>query len=140
MVTRRDVAAWVIAAAVVFSGALVAQKKDDKKQSEAQKKEIQDIVKTVDAVAAGQAAPNDFGLTWVREDFLKAQGNKQYVPFSVSADTSKVAGPNIAFYWRVVAPLPPAPAPATNGKKDEKKAPAPQRFAYEDLAFIPVTP
>ena len=42
-------------------------------------------------------------LTWVHEDFLKAQGNKEYVPFTVTIDPSKVAGGTVAFYWRVVA-------------------------------------
>ncbi|PYQ83944.1 MAG: hypothetical protein DMG03_12045 [Acidobacteria bacterium] len=78
---------------------------NDKKMSDQQKKEIQNIVKIVDDLAAGQNAPNDLSLAWVREDFLKAQGNKQYVPFTVSIDASKLA-PNataVALYWRVVA-------------------------------------
>ena len=82
--------------------ALFAQSKDDKKKDDAQKKEIQNIVKIVDDVAAGQPAPNDLSLTWVREDVLKAQGNKEYVPFTVTIDPSKVTGGNVAFYWRVV--------------------------------------
>src|SRR5215510_12945032 len=87
--------------ALACSTVLVAQ--NDKKQSEAQKKEIQNIVKIVDGIAAGQPAPNDLSLTWVREDVLKAQGNKEYVPFTVSIDPSKVTGGNVALYWRVVA-------------------------------------
>ena len=55
-------------------------KKDDKKQSDEQKKEIQAVVKMADDVAAGQPAPNDLGLTWAGVDFLKAQGNKEYAP------------------------------------------------------------
>src|SRR5215470_17438448 len=83
------------------SASLLAQK--DKKQDEAQKKEIQSVVKVVDDVAAGQPASNDLSLTWMREDVLKAQGNKEYVPFTVSVDPSKVTGDKVAFYWRVVA-------------------------------------
>src|SRR5690242_8509884 len=74
---------------------LVAQAppaKDDKKKTDAQNKEIQNIVKMVDGIAAGQPAPNDLSLTWVREDVLKAQGNKEYVPFTVSVDASKLSG------------------------------------------------
>jgi len=129
---------------LAFSVALVAQKKDDKKQTDAQKKEIQDVVRFVDGVAAGQPAPNDLGLAWVREDFLKATGNKQYIPFTLTYDASKVTGPNVSLYWRVVskdaAAAAPAPADSKNDKdkKDDKKAPAP-RFAYEDLNTIPVT-
>src|SRR5262245_63535859 len=59
VVKRRGIALSVtsvtsmISAAVVLacSVALVAQKKDDKKQTDAQKKEILDIVKIVDAAA-----------------------------------------------------------------------------------------
>src|SRR5437588_1359199 len=104
---------------------LAAQKKDDKKQDEAQKKEVQSVVKIVDDAAAWQAGPNDLSLAWVREDVLKAQGNKEYVPFIVTIDPAKVTGGTVAFYWRVVskdAPVATAPAEtATTGKKDDKK-------------------
>src|ERR1700704_2466051 len=137
MVNRRIVTALSVTVALAWSAALVAQKKDDKKQSDAQKKEIQDIVRVVDGVSAGQPAPNDLGLAWVHEDFLKATGNKEYIPFTVSYDASKVTGSNVSLYWRVVAKDAPGSAslalPADAGKKDEKKddkkAPAP-RFAY----------
>ena len=92
MVNRRIVTALSMTVALAWSVALVAQKKDDKKQSDAQKKEIQDIVRFVDGVTAGQPAPNDLGLAWVHEDFLKATGNKEYIPFTVTYDPSKVTG------------------------------------------------
>jgi len=72
MVNRRSITALSTVVALAFSVALAAQKKDDKKQSDAQKKEIQDVVRFVDGVASGQPAPNDLGLSWVHEDFLKA--------------------------------------------------------------------
>ena len=58
-------------------------------------------------------------LTWLREDFLKAQGNKSFVPFSVALDPSKVSGGTVALYWRVVAKGAVA-EPATKGKNDDK--------------------
>jgi hypothetical protein len=146
MVNRRSIAALSVALGLAFSVALVAQKKDDKKPSEAQKKEIQDVVRVVDGIVAGQPAPNDLGLTWVREDFLKATGNKQYIPFTVSYDASKATSPTVSLYWRVVskdAAAAPAPAPASGkndkdkDKKDDKKGAAP-RYAYEDLNTVPV--
>jgi hypothetical protein len=137
---RGSFAALVIA--VACSAALIAQ---DKKQSDAQKKEIQNIVKIVDGIAAGQPAPNDLSLSWVREDLLKAQGNKQYVPFTVSIDPSKANG-NVALYWRVVskdaAAAEAAPAPAAGKKddsKDKDKAGKKSEYAYEDITFVPVT-
>src|ERR1700759_1187531 len=126
------------------SSMLGAQSKDDKKKDEAQKREIQSIVKSVDDLAAGQPAANDLSLTWVREDVLKAQGNKEYVPFTVQIDPSKVSGGTVAFYWRVLSKNAPAPAPVEPGKKDNKKDKDKDKgkksdYAYEDISFMPVT-
>jgi len=96
MMLRRPAFSLVLTIALACTASLLAQQKD-KKQDEAQKKEIQNIVSTVDAVASGQPAPNDMSLEWVREDVLKAQGNKEYVPFTVSRDPSKVTGGPLAF-------------------------------------------
>ncbi len=125
MVNRRSITALSTAVALAFSVALVAQKKDDKKQSDAQKKEIQDVVRFVDGVAAGQPAPNDLGLAWVHEDFLKATGNKQYIPFTVTYDPSKATGQTVSLYWRVVskdaAAAAPAAAPAGEGREERRQ-------------------
>src|SRR5213593_1580250 len=59
---------------------LVAQNQKPK-QTDAQKKDTKAAVDAADAVMAGQPAANDLSATWVREDFLKALGNKEYVPF-----------------------------------------------------------
>ncbi len=138
MILRRGLFA-VLIVSLAGSAALFAQQK---KQTDAQKKEIQGIVKIVDGVASGQPTPNDLGLTWVREDVLKAQGNKEYVPFTVAIDPSKVSG-NVALYWRVISKDAAAAAPAAAGKddkkKDDKKDGAAPKYAYEDIAFIPVT-
>src|SRR4051812_9895457 len=141
MIFRRGLLALLLVS-LTYSPALLAQQK---KQTDAQKKEIQGIVKIVDSIAAGQPAPNDLGLTWIREDVLKAQGNKEYVPFTVSIDPSKVSG-SVALYWRVVskdaAAAAPPPAAKDDKKKDDKdkdKKDAASKFAYEDIAFIPVT-
>jgi len=146
MVRRRY--ALVLSVALMCSVALLAQKKDDKRD-EAQKKEIQSVVKLADDTAAGQSSPNDLGLAWVHEDYLKASGNKEYVPFTMTVDPSKVSGPNIAVYWRVVSKT--AAAPATAPKKDDKKDSkdtlgnkpgndVKRDFAYEDVSFVTVTP
>jgi hypothetical protein len=73
---------------------------------------------------------------------LKAQGNKEYVPFTVSIDPSKVSGGNVAFYWRVVSKGPAAaatPDAAKNDKKDKDKDKKKTEYAYEDISFVPVT-
>jgi hypothetical protein len=144
MKQRRAAIALTALVAIASSTALLGQGKDDKKKDDAQKKEIANVVKLVDQVAAGQPAANDLSLTWVREDVLKAQGNKQYVPFTVQIDPSKVSGPNVAFYWRVVAKNGAAAPPdaAAAGKKDDKDKDKAKKseFAYEDITFVPVTP
>jgi hypothetical protein len=132
-----------IAVALAVSVSAIAQKKDDKKQSDEQKKDIQGIVKIVDDVAAGQQGPNDLGLAWASADFLKAQGNKEYAPFAVTIDPAKVTGGTTLLYWRVVskdAAPPPTPPADSKDKKDDKKNQTPKRpeFAYEDVSFVPV--
>src|SRR6266516_8091545 len=121
MLRRHFVLALVVT--VAGSSTLSAQKDVVKKQDDAQKKETQNVVKVVDDVASGQPAPDDLSIAWVREDILKAQGNKEYLPFTVTIDPSKVSGGKVAFYWRVVAKNGATPTGvATAGQKtDDKK-------------------
>ena len=124
MVTGRGVFALMCALAL-GSITLVAQKGDQQKPaprklSDAQKKDLQAVLKAVDDAAAGQQPPNDLALTWVHENLLKAQSNKQYVPFTIKIDAAKVAAGSLSLYWRVVDKA-AAPPPAAPGKKDDKK-------------------
>src|SRR5262249_33528609 len=72
--------------------------------------------------------------------------NKEYVPFSVTIDPSKVPGGAVTFYWRVVsknAPPPPPPEPTDKkDKKDDKKnqnqVKRPE-YAYEDVSFVTIS-
>ena len=146
MVHRRQANAVALAVAVVLSAVLAAQKKDDKKQDEWQKKELAAAQKLADDLNAGTAPPaNDLGLTWLHEDFIKAQSNKEYVPFIVSIEPAKVASGKMTLYWRVVSkdgPPPPdakaAPAGKKDDKKDKDKNAAPQ-YAWEDVGYdVPV--
>ncbi len=90
MVNWRNTLALGAGAALICSATLFAQ--GERKLNDAEKKEFQAIVKIVDGPPAGQPASNDLGLAWIQNDLLKAQGNMQYVPFSVSVDTSKLTG------------------------------------------------
>jgi hypothetical protein len=87
------------------------------------------------SLAALGTAPNDLALSWVRDDVLKAQGNRQYVPFTVTLDASKAGAKELSVYWRVVSKAPPAePAPAAAGGSGQRnERPAPPDYAYEDL-------
>jgi len=134
------------ALSVLCSGGLLAQGRQGQTQGQAQgqdaraqaaaaaarQAEIQGTVKLVDDLAAGQTAPNDFALAWMREDYLKSGPNAQYVPFVVTVDGSKLTSGSVALYWRVVSKAPaPAAPPAPAG------APAARpRYAYEDINFV----
>ena len=135
MVYRRRAVAFTAVIALGCSAVLLAQK-TDKKQTEAQQKDVNAIEKLVDTVAAGTAqAPNDFGLAWARDDVFKAQGNKEFVPFIVSIDAAKVTGGNVNFYWRVVPKGAAAPAPATKNDKNKKGS----DYPWEDVNLtVPV--
>src|ERR1700730_16918509 len=105
MVNRRGIGISVIVA-VALSVSAFAQKKDDKndkKQTDEQKREIAAVVKLADDAATGQPAANDLGVAWAHEDFMKAQGNKQYAPFTVTIDPAKVTAGTVTFYWRAVS-------------------------------------
>jgi hypothetical protein len=132
MVNWRSALALSVGAVLIGSTALWAQ--GERKLNDTEKKEIQAIVKIVDGPAAGQPTSNDLGLTWVHNDLLKAQGNMQYVPFTVSVDTSKMSAKSLSLYWRVIAKNPPAETGGKDDKKNDKK----KAFAYEDLGTIPV--
>jgi hypothetical protein len=140
MTHSRGLFALAALVALAPSFASAQNEKNDRKMSDQQKKEIQSVVKTVDDLAAGQTAPNELSAMWVREDYLKAQGNKEYVPFTVAIDPSKISGGNVAFYWRVVAKGGDTAAAAAPGqKKDDKKDKDKKKdFAYEDISFVPV--
>jgi len=143
MLRRRETFLFGAAVVVACSVALTAQK-NDKKQDEIQAREIQSIDKLVDDAVAGQAAPNDLGVTWVHEDYMKAAKNT-FVPFTLTIEPSKLAGPaTLTLYWRVVsktAAAAPPPPPAANQKKDDKKnAPPTKRdFPYEGISTVAVT-
>src|SRR5689334_12328611 len=128
---RRRKALVVGAAVLVACSAAVMAQKNDKKQEEVQAREIQSIDKLVEEAAGGQATPNDLGVTWVHEDYMKAAKNS-FVPFTLTIEPSKLAGPaTLTLYWRVVsktAAAAPPPAAANQKKDDKKNAPARRDF------------
>src|SRR5687767_3638469 len=117
MVRRRGACGFGMAFALVFSVGLFGQQLD-KKIDEALKKEAQALSKLADAPLAAQAGPNDFNVSWVDEDFLKGPQGKEFVPFTVTLDPTKVPGGNLVLYWRVV---PTAPPPDPAKKNDNRR-------------------
>ena len=109
---RRRAVALASAALLVASSSLFAQPKEQiRKLSNDERKELTAISTMVTSMTAGQATPNDMSLTWLSHDLLKAQGNKQYVPFSVTVDPSKLTAGKVSLYWRVVSKDAPRPRP-----------------------------
>ena len=85
---------------------------------------------------AGQPAPNDLSLAWVRHDLLKAPGNKEYVPFTVTIDPSKVVGRQrlgLLARRREGRSRRRAAAPASDDKKATPSRRRRRVYAYEDL-------
>jgi hypothetical protein len=120
MMIRRAAMVGAVAA-VAFSAALAAQSVD-KKQQEQQKKDTSAAQKLVDQLIDGKVQPtDDLGVAWMHEDFLKAQNNLEYVPFTVSVNAAAVTKPIVTLYWRVVSQT------AEDKKKD----------AYEGITFVP---
>jgi hypothetical protein len=123
------------ALAFLVAATLFAQQQQQQapKLSDAEKREMQNIVKLIDAVEAGQPAPNDFSLAWQRDDVIRVPGNKLYVPFLVAVDASKVTAKNVMVYWRATPVAAPAPAPAqesNNNNNNNNRNAKPGSFFY----------
>ena len=132
---------WLFAS----SNSPLAQSKDDKKnERRAEKGNRRPSSRSSTTWRPVSPAPNDLSLAWVREDLLKAQGNKQYVPFTVTLDPSKVAGGErrVLLARRREERRPRRPAADPDAKKDDKndndKGKKPE-YAYEDISIVPVT-
>lgn len=113
-------------------------------QAAAQQQEIQTLVRVADSAMSGQPAPADFPIQF-QNDFLKAQGNRVWVPITLTLDPTKVAGGPLTLYLRVVqrgTTAPPAPAaPDKNAKDNKNKPPAPgPSYPFEDVSFMDVKP
>jgi hypothetical protein len=133
-------------AVAVLAGApvLVAQnnqqpnRRDQERRSQADQRDIQALVQTVDAVAAGkQPAPADIPLRWESNHFLRGGDGSTYIPFTVVADASKLAAPGTALYVRVVnkAAAAPAAPPADNRNRNQQAAPT---YPWDNVNFIDV--
>jgi hypothetical protein len=125
MSNRRSVIGLSLLVAVLFSTSMFAQEK--RKLDSTQKKELEVAAKIVDAAIAGQAATDDLSLVWAHQDFLKAEAGKEFIPFVVTIDPSKVTGGNVVMYWRVKAAAPEGGAAA---KKEETKG---EQNVWEDI-------
>lgn len=124
MVIRR---AMAVAVALVVSASLAvaqqAPKKDEKKRSKQEQQEIEQVVKLVDGVMAGQPAPADVTMA-IEPFFMKSQEARTFVPFILSVNNAPKA--DAALYVRVVNP---AAVPDPKAKKVE--------YPWDDIHFVP---
>ena len=90
--SRRRALAVGLVSALILSVGLSAQ--TDKKTEEALAKDGQAFSKLADAALLARGGPNDFNIAWVNQDFLKGPDGKEYVPFSITLDPTKVPSPS----------------------------------------------
>ena len=114
--------------ALVFSATVaVAQqaptKKDDRKRSKQEQQEIEQVVKLVDGVMAGEPGPTDVTMS-LEPFFMKSQEARTFVPFVLTVNNAPAAP--AALYIRVVNP---AAQPDPKAKKVE--------YPWDDIHFIP---
>ena len=123
--------------------------------AQAQQQEIQNLVRVADAAMSGQQGPAEFPIQF-QNDFLRAQGNRVWVPITLTIDPAKLTTNALTIYLRVVprgmtAPPPPAPVAAANDKdkkdKDKKKdaknapaAPPAPSYPFEDAQMFDAKP
>lgn len=150
MVRRRVIAlAAAFAIATAASTAFAEQrggKEQAPKRSKQEQVEIDELVKTVDSVMAGQAAPGDFQMS-LTPYFLKSQEQRTFVPFVL--DVQSLPATDVALYVRVVqaggstpsaADDAAAAAAAAQAKPTDKpasgKPPARPEYPWDDIHFI----
>lgn len=124
---RRSIAALAAVAFLVASSAAYAQqaKPDTKKRSKQEQAEIEQLVKAVDAVMAGEPAPSDVQMT-LTPYFLKSQEQRTFVPFVLDLKGAPAA--DAAVYVRVVNP---SAQPDPKAKKIE--------YPWDDIHFVPAS-
>jgi hypothetical protein len=129
MVRRRVIAlVAAVAFATVASTAFAEQRGGDNKnqqpkRSKQEQAEIEQLVKLVDGVMAGQPAPGDIQMS-LTPFFLKSQEQRTFVPFVLNVTGAPNA--DAALYVRVVNP---AAQPDPKTKKIE--------YPWDDIHFIP---
>ena len=125
MAVRRAMA--IVVALLVSASFAAAQqapaKKDDRKRSRQEQQEIEQVVKLVDGVMAGQPAPADVTMT-LEPFFMKSQEARTFVPFILKVNNAPAAP--AALYIRVVNP---SAVPDPKAKKVE--------YPWDDIHFIP---
>jgi hypothetical protein len=124
MAIRRAMALVVaLVVSATLAAAQTAPKQDNKKRSKQEQQEIEQLVKLVDGVMAGQPAPTDITMT-LETFFMKSQEQRTFVPFVLSVNNAPKT--DAALYVRVVNP---EKQPDPKAKKVE--------YPWDDIHFVP---
>ena len=115
--------AVALVVSATFAVAQPAPKKDEKKRSKQEQQEIEQIVKVVDGVMAGQPAPTDITMS-IEPFFMKSQETRTFVPFVLNVTNAPKT--DAAMYVRVVDP---AAEPDPKAKRIE--------YPWDDIHFVP---
>jgi len=151
---RIVVTGLLLVAALAIAGAvsLMAQAKTPEKSDQTQRAEAQATIALVDDLATGKPAAATLPIKWEHQDYIKAQADKTYVPFTVAIEPGALTTSGISLYLRVVkkgadaGPPPPTAAakPEKENKKDKDKdkaapaVPAQSSYPFENLYMIDV--
>ncbi len=137
-----------IIASLAFSSPVINAQKDEKKEQrkldKSERQELDALSAAVDSAVGGQPTSNTIDLTWVQNFFMKAQGGKEYVPFTVSVDASGLANTSAALYVRLVnreaiSSSGAKPAQGDSGAQVTKtEAPTPPPYEY--IHFLDLKP
>ena len=126
--SRRQRARFIGLAAAA-AGSLTAQGKTSEKADQAQRAEAQATINLVEDLVAGRPAAATLPVKWEHQDYIKAQADKTYVPFTIAIEPGALTTSGVSLYLRVVkrgaeaAPPPPPVKPEKD--KDKKGAVAP---------------
>ena len=115
--------AVALVVSATFAVAQPAPKKDEKKRSKQEQQEIEQVVKLVDGVMAGQPAPTDITMS-IEPFFMKSQEMRTFVPFVLTVTNAPKT--DAAMYVRVVDP---AAQPDPKAKRIE--------YPWDDIHFVP---
>lgn len=115
--------ALVLAASWAF--AQQAPRQQERKRSKQEQQEIEQLVKLVDGVMAGQPAPAEIQMS-IEPFFMKSQEARTFVPFVLNVTGGPSA--DAALYVRVVNP---AEKPDPKAKRVE--------YPWDDIHFVPAS-
>lgn len=130
MQIRRLVTLAVVVAFLGSASSVFAQKQP--KRTDAERRDIQTLVRLVDDVAEGKTqAPTDVAITWDSNHFVKGAGGATYIPFTVAVDTAQIPSKDAALYVRVVEKPSAQPAEGKERKDDDDK-----KYPWDNVHFL----